>query len=96
MIAETVSEKHVVRLQFSPDGNKIVYVTEDHNLFLYNIQTGKTDNIVKLDESIKYLKMINVQDYSIIACGNVDSLKVYINEPVDFNHCKRHKFRYFK
>ncbi|XP_020280211.1 apoptotic protease-activating factor 1-like isoform X3 [Pseudomyrmex gracilis] len=75
VIAETVSEKHVVGLQFSPDGNKIVYVTEDHNLLLYNIQTGKTDSIVQLDEPVKYLKMINVQDYSIIACGNVDSLK---------------------
>lgn len=66
---ELESQGKIVNLQLSPDGKEIVYVTEKGDLMLYDITTGTSKHILKLEKLNIFLKIINICNYNVIVCG---------------------------
>ncbi|XP_067209405.1 apoptotic protease-activating factor 1 isoform X2 [Linepithema humile] len=66
------TEGKILSLQLFPDGNKVAYVTEKHAVMLFDIINRKLDVIMKLNEPIRFLQIININNCDTVICEWTD------------------------
>ncbi|KAL2742849.1 apoptotic protease-activating factor 1 isoform X1 [Vespula maculifrons] len=86
VIAETDSiDGDIISLKLSPNGKKLVYITDKGMVTLFDVDSKTTTNILKLYESAKFIKFITIENDEVIICTETsDTLRVWKNNKIAY------------
>lgn len=75
---ETIAESELIKgkilsLQFSSDGERVIFTTDNNIVALFDIKTRKITIILELSQPIQFLKILNVENNDIIICRETDN-----------------------
>lgn len=69
----------IISLRLSPNGKKLVYITDKGMVTLFDVESKTTTNILKLSESAKFIKFITIEHDEVIICRETsDTLRVSV------------------
>ncbi|XP_046825757.1 apoptotic protease-activating factor 1 isoform X2 [Vespa crabro] len=75
----------IISLKLSPNGKKLVYITDKGMVTLFDVESKTTTNILKLSESAKFIKFIRIEDDEVIICRETsDTLRIWKNNKIAY------------
>ncbi|KAK2582333.1 hypothetical protein KPH14_004670 [Odynerus spinipes] len=78
-------DEDIISLRLSPNGKKLVYITEEGMVTLFDIESKIATNILRLSQGAEFIKFITIENDEVIICRETnDTLRVWKNNKIAY------------
>lgn len=75
----------IISMKLSPNGKRLLYITEESTVTLFDIENKEATNILKLSDDAEFINFITIEDAEVIICRERNNtLKVWKNNKIAY------------